>query len=240
MSFKARNCQISLWFSFTCIKRCQPIIQVKSSQVTFIYIALLTIQIVSKQLHTSLRTSFVTFVSNVAVPARLQVPQFYLLTKATWWVLFTDVLLTFSVYETLGNTGVYQPSQTTLAIKRNAYMCVRARLGGGAHWGRPHPSLWGATPLCGIYCSWVTWPPLPPPMPKHYHISPSLSPLILLLYSMSLASLLLFGLKELGVTRLGSKREATQDCWLLLPAGSIFFSSCLSPAGQSLESSFHL
>lgn len=124
--------------------------------------------------------------------------------------------------------------RTTLSVKRNAkvfvsliraYVCsvCLCQAGGGARWVWPHPSLWGATPLCGIYCSWVTWSPPPTPMPKHYHISASLSSLILPVYCVRQDLSLFLSLldcKELGVT-LPSWRRIAEYSSLLL-AHSLF------------------
>lgn len=68
-----------------------------------------------------------------------------------------------------------------------------------------HTSLWNLLQLGHMT-------PTPTPMPKHYHISPSLSTNTAALLCKTGLFLLLFGLKDLGVTLLCSKREATQDC----------------------------
>lgn len=117
-------------------------------------------------------------------------------------------------------------------------LCVRAMLKGGARWEQPHPSLWGATPLCGIYCSWVTWPSLPPPCLSITTFLP-LSPLILLLYSVRQASFSCYSVLKIWVWLCSAQRGRRH--WIADYSSQLvqlfFLSSCISPAGQSLEPS---
>lgn len=199
-------------------------------------------------LFTSTRNSlsFITFVLNLAVPIKvtglLQAPQLYLLTKATWWVLFGPCLQTsyphsvwmkhfftlFSSYPTQ-----HWPWEGILFTVHVLAVCLcQVKRRGTLKKATPQLRVGrGGTPLCGIYCSWVMWPPLPPPCLSITTFLP-LSPLILLLYSVRQASFSCYSVLKIWVWLYSPQRG--RDCWLLLPACSVVLSLLLSFSSWSV------